>query len=155
MSDILNGSGFQKSCVKIQSRIEMDVIVLVKHHPAHDRIKFIKRVPLFLDESFIQTNDSMSDLLGSISLLISSASSSCAEAASLGIPVAVHGNRYGITMSPINDHVNGYLNNIFYSKPQLVEFIRLYLGMNYNNSSIDETFFRDNGESARALFTCE
>jgi hypothetical protein len=153
--DTSESSNILKSCVKIQSRIEMDVIVLVKHHPAHDRIKFIKRVPLFLDESFIQTNDSMSDLLGSISLLISSASSSCAEAASLGIPVAVHGNRYGITMSPINDHVNGYLNNIFYSKSQLVEFIRLYLGMNYNNSSIDETFFRDNGESARALFACE
>ncbi len=143
------------SCIQLQSIIDIKVTILVKHHPGYNKKEFAKKVPLFLDDSFVQTNDSMVDLLGSISLLISSASSVCAEAASLGIPVAIHGNRYGVTMSPIIDGVNSFSNNIFYSKSHLAKFIKLYLGRKSNNSSIVQTFFMDNGESAQALFTCE
>ena len=59
----------------------------------------------------------MFDLLGFISLLISSASSVCVEAASLGIPVAIHGNRHGVTMNPVTD-VHNHKDNVFYSQEQ-------------------------------------
>ena len=153
--DIDESTNILNMCGQLQSLIDTKVSILVKHHPAHESHIFAKRVPLFFNDSFIQTNDSMSDLLKSISLVISSASSACAEAASLGIPVAMYGNRYGVTMNTILDGVNGFSNNIFYSESQLAEFIKLYLGKNGKNSSIDQTFFMDNGESVQALFVCE
>ncbi len=96
----------------------------------------------------------MSTLLGHISLLISSASSTCAEAASLGIPVAVYGNRYGVTMNPIAD-IESTTDNVFYSQGQLAKFIDYSLTSINQKKDIEQYFLIDNGESAQTLFSCE
>jgi CDP-glycerol glycerophosphotransferase (TagB/SpsB family) len=153
--DIDESINILNTCSQLHLLVDTKIRILVKHHPAHESHAFIKQVPAFGNDTFTPTSDSMLDLLGSISLLISSASSACAEAASLGIPVAVYGNRYGVTMSPIANDINGFLNNVFYSENQLIEFIQLYLGTNGDNSSIERNFYMDNGESAQALFSCE
>jgi hypothetical protein len=83
-------------------------------------------------------------------LLISSASSICVEAESLGVPVAIYGNRYGVTMNPMIDTED----NIFYSQEQLGKFVTNSLQINLTKRSIKNSFFMDNGESAHALFVC-
>ena len=153
--DVNESVSILNSCIQLQSLIDTKVNILVKHHPGHDSKEFVKRVPTFLNDAFIPTNDSMLDLLESISLLISSASSVCAEAAALGMPVAIHGNRYGITMNPIVESINNFADNVFYSEEQLGRFVGHSLGKSNKKSSIDQSFFMDNGESARALFVCE
>jgi len=89
-------------------------------------------------------------LLESVSLLISSASSICVEAESLGVPVAIYGNRYGVTMNPmINTE-----DNIFYSQKQLGKFINNFFEKGLKKSCAKNFFFVDNGESAHELFIC-
>jgi hypothetical protein len=152
--DIDESTNILNACSQLHSLVNTKISILVKHHPAHESHTFAKRVPVFHNDAFTPTNDSMFDLLGSISLLISSASSVCAEAASLGIPVAIHGNRHGVTMNPVTDTHN-HKDNVFYSQEQLVKFVDSSLQKNIHKTSIEHSFFMDNGESAQALFVCE
>ena len=153
--DVNESVSILNSCIQLQSLVDTKVNILVKHHPGHDGKEFVKRVPAFLNGAFIPTNESMPDLFESISLLISSASSVCAEATALGIPVAIHGNRYGVTMNPIVEGINNFTDNVFYSEEQLGKFVSHSLGESNKKSSVDQSFFVDNGESAQALFVCE
>jgi len=142
------------TCIQLQSLIYKKVEILVKHHPGYDSKEFAKKVPEFLNDSFKVTHDNMCTLLELISLLISSASSVCAEASSIGIPVAIYGNRQGVTLNPILDDISNFKNNIFYSEDQLGDFVNKSLGKSNYKSSIEQSFFMDNGESAKDLFVC-
>jgi len=153
--DIDESTNILNMCGQLQSLIDTKVSILVKHHPAHESHIFAKRVPAFLNSAFIPTNSSIPNLLEFVSLLISSASSVCVEAISLGIPVAIHGNRYGVTMNPVANTINNTKGNIFYSQEQLGKFVDFSLQKNNHKTSIEQSFFMDNGESAQALFVCE
>jgi len=152
--DIDESTNILNACSQLHSLVNTKISILVKHHPAHESHTFAKRVPVFRNDAFTPTNDSMFDLLGFISLLISSASSVCVEATSLGIPVAIHGNRHGVTMNPVTD-VHNHKDNVFYSQEQLGKFVDSSLQKNSQKISIEHSFFMDNGESAQALFVCE
>jgi hypothetical protein len=152
--DIYESEGILNACVELHSLVNTKINILVKQHPTFERHAFAKLVPLFLNSAFILTDDSMAILLGRISLLISSASSTCAEAASLGIPVAVYGNRYGVTMNPIAD-IESTTDNVFYSQGQLAKFIDYSLTSINQKKDIEQYFLIDNGESAQTLFACE
>lgn len=153
--DINESIGILQLCTQLPTVLGNKACILVKHHPAHNSQDFAKKVPLFLDQAFIQTQDSMFNLLKSTSLLISSASSTCAEADALGIPVAVYGNRYGVTMNPTFSKDDKPTSNVFYSWEQLVGLIESSLQQGDTKISIDRYFFMDNGQSARQLFTCK
>jgi hypothetical protein len=58
-------------------------------------------------------------------------------------------------MNPIVESINNFADNVFYSEEQLGRFVGHSLGKSNKKSSIDQSFFMDNGESARALFVCE
>jgi len=150
--DIDESIGILNSCIHLKSALDKEVNILVKHHPGYGSKEFARQVPEFLNDDFLPVDSSMSDLLSSVSMLISSASSTCAEAASLGIPVAIYGNRYGVTMDPINNKTNRYLNKVYYSNSQLLKFVKLYLGRESVDLFVKETFFIDDGESAKELF---
>jgi hypothetical protein len=152
--DIDESTNILNTCSQLHSLVNTKISILVKHHPTHESHTFAKRVPAFRNDAFIPTNNSMFDLLGSISLLISSASSVCVEATSLGIPVAIHGNRHGVTMNPVTD-VHNHKDNVFYSQEQLGKFVDSSLQKDNQKISIEHSFFMDNGESAQALFVCE
>jgi hypothetical protein len=139
------------SITNINKKIE----ILVKHHPGYSKAEFSKKVPEFLNDTFNVTSDSMELLLEKISLLVSSASSVTAEAACLGIPVAIYGNRQGVTLNPISNKNNKLNNNIFYSKEQLEIFINNSISKRNYKTSIKKSFFVDNGNSARDLFVCD
>lgn len=152
--DIYESERILNACVELHSLVDTKINILVKQHPTFERHVFAKLVPLFLNSAFILTEDSMAILLGRISLLISSASSTCAEANSLGIPVAVYGNQHGVTVNPIADIESG-ADNVFYSQEQLAKFVNHSLKNNNQKKDIERYFFIDNGESAQTLFVCE
>ena len=151
--DIEESKGILRACIELQSSISRKITILVKQHPTYSKDKFEKLVPEFGNSAFTAVNDSMSNLLEHITLLISSASSTCAEAVSLGIPVAVYGNRYGVTANPIAN-TDSEIAQVFYSQEQLAEFINNSLTKNYRRKHIEEFFYIDNGESAKELFVC-
>lgn len=153
--DIDDSIGILNSCINLQSLIDQKVEILVKHHPGYSTKEFTKKVPEFLNDSFTITNSNMSILLETILLLISSASSVCVEAASLGIPVAIYGNRQGVTMNPIPTNSINFKNNIFYSQKQLGNFANDCLGKTNSKSFIGQSFFMDNGATAKELFVCD
>ena len=152
--DIYESEGILNACVELHSLVNTKINILVKQHPTFERHAFAKLLPIFSDNAFMLADDSMSTLLGRISLLISSASSTCAEAASLGIPVAVYGNRYGVTMNPIAD-IESTAYSVFYSPEQLAKFVDFSLTSGNQKKGIEQYFFIDNGESAQTLFACE
>ena len=151
--DIRESQDILRVCIKLKSLISRKITLLVKQHPTYSKDKFEKLVPEFGNSAYKVVNDSMSNLLERISLLISSASSTCAEAVSLGIPVAVYGNRYGVTANPIAN-TDSEIAQVFYSQEQLAEFINNSLTTNYRRKHIEEYFYIDNGESAKELFVC-
>jgi len=148
--NISESNGILSACNQLHKLVDAKIKILVKHHPVYNSHSFSKKAPEFLNTAFVPTNDSVSDLLESVSLLISSASSICVEAESLGVPVAIYGNRYGVTMNPMIDTED----NIFYSQEQLGKFVTNSLQINLTRRSIKNSFFMDNGESAHALFVC-
>jgi hypothetical protein len=153
--NIDDSKGILNSCANMQKIVKQKIKILVKHHPGYSESEFVKKVPEFYNNSFNVTHDSMYSLLGKVSILISSASSVSVEAASLGIPVAIYGSRQGVTLNPIPEDTNNFENNIFYSKKQLEIFINNCLNKSNNNSSIEKSFLKDNGFSARKLFVCD
>ena len=152
--DIDESKGILHACIELHSLVNRKINVLVKQHPVYSKCEFEKMVPAFKNDTFIVVDDSMSNLLERISLLISSASSTCAEAVSLGIPVAIYGNRYGITANPVSS-AESAITKVFYSKEQLVEFIDGSLKRNNQGKDIEKYFFIDNSESAQDLFVCK
>ena len=95
----------------------------------------------------------MKELLEISSVMISSTSSSCVEAVAVGVPVAVYGNRYGVTMNPIPMSVIQELWEVYYTKKQLVSFIRKALDNKARNSNVSELFHPLDREGTRELFT--
>ena len=152
--DITESINILAACSQLHILVNTKINILVKHHPTYSSHIFTKKVPEFLDNAFTPTNRSMSSLLETISLLVSSASSTCAEAMFLGIPVAVHGNRYGVTMNPIAEVKDSAKNIVFYSQKQLAGFVNIALE-NDNKKSAEQYFFMDNSLSAHKLFVCK
>jgi len=151
--DINESKGILSSCAELHSLTNQEVIILVKQHPTCSKDKFEKLVFEFRESEFKIVDDNMPKLLERISLLISSASSTCAEAVSLGIPVAVYGNRYGVTANPIANTESG-ITQVYYSQDQLAEFVNNALTTNNRGKNIEEYFYIDNGESVKELFVC-
>lgn len=133
--------------------LDEDIEVLVKPHPSYTVEQFIKLVPVLKLERFTITQLSMQVLLERMSMMISSTSTSCVEAVSLGIPVAIVGNRSGVTMNPIPKTVNENLWGVFYTSEQLSLFVDKALKIDIYKPVVEELFEPVTREGARALFT--
>ena len=79
-------------CLSLMGASGPEYSVLVKIHPTFTLKQFQRAIPAAKDVRIKFTNLPMSELFSSISLLVSVTSSACAEAAALGIPVAIFGN---------------------------------------------------------------
>ena len=99
------------------------------------------------------TDKNMHQLLELCSVMISSTSSACVEAVSVGIPVAIYGNRYGVTLNPIPENVPNEIWEVFYTKSQLVLFINQALVKKSRHSIVNDLFHPISREGARELFT--
>jgi len=140
-----------KSIVDIKESLKIKVKLIIKPHPSNTLENFLANVPEAKNLEI--TDKNMSELLEICSVMISSASSSCVEAVSVGIPVAIYGNRYGVTLNPIPENVPNNIWEIFYTKSQLVLFVSKAIEKKHRESIVEDLFHPMVKEGVRELFT--
>tara|TARA_B100000795_G_scaffold228979_1_gene185860 strand:- start:329 stop:1573 length:1245 start_codon:yes stop_codon:yes gene_type:complete len=140
-----------KSIVDIEESLNINVRLIIKLHPSNSIKDFFVSVPEAKNLEI--TDKNMHQLLELCSVMISSTSSACVEAVSVGIPVAIYGNRYGVTLNPIPESVPNEIWEVFYTKSQLVLFINKALGKKNRHSIVNDLFHPISKEGARQLFT--
>jgi len=152
---MLNESiGIIKSFLQIFEQLGGNVRAIVKLHPSYSFEKFIQLAPEFSDKRLEYTDKQIPDLLEVTSALISTASSVCVEAVSVGIPAAIYGSRFGVTMNPIPSIVSNKLWGVFYTPEQLIEFIQRTQNYKERLSIVKDLFQPVTADGTRALFTC-
>jgi hypothetical protein len=140
-----------KSIVDIKESLNIKVKLIIKPHPSNTLENFLANVPEAKNLEI--TDKNMSELLEICSVMISSTSSSCVEAVSVGIPVAIYGNRYGVTLNPIPENVPNDIWEIFYTKSQLVLFVSKAIEKKNRESIVKDLFHPMVKEGVRELFT--
>jgi len=134
----------------LHNQKEFNVRYILKHHPVHNSDKFYKKIPESYNGIFLKEECMGFDaLLRQSSLVFSYSSSVCIEALSLGVPVAVFGNRRGITNNIIPKDFNPDMWKVVYSYKQLYDFIKSPKKKNNDNIFHKSQF---SSESARGIF---
>jgi len=132
-----------------------DYSLVVKIHPTHSLRQFQQAVPAAKDTRIQFTSLDMSELLTSASMLVSVTSSVCAEAAALGIPVAILGNLSGPTVSPIPRVVPAHYHINCYSVNDLKTFMVSNLTAAHLESIDREIFHPNDRNGSKRLFVFE
>jgi hypothetical protein len=140
-----------KSVMHIQDSLNINTKLMIKPHPSCNLEDIFNRLPESKDIEF--TNKSMKNLLEISSLMISSTSSSCVEAVAVGLPVAIYGNNYGVTLNPIPDFITGEIWKVFYTGAQLIQFVNNALKQDQRNPNVSELFQPVTKDGVRDLFT--
>ena len=117
------------------------VRIIINHHPVYSRNRFLKLVPKYNSEIFEYSEKKITEYFSRMSVLITGSSSVCIEAVSLGIHVAVMGNRYGVTDNPIPPNVEKELWEIFYDQEQLQEFVSYSINNKHAESDCSKFFY--------------
>jgi len=152
---MLNESiGIVRSYLQVADSLEGNVRAIVKVHPSYSPEKFIRLAVEFSDKRLEYTDKKIPELLEVASVLISTASSVCVEAVSVGVPVALYGSRFGVTMNPIPENISSKLWRIFYTPEQLLEIIFRAQDNKQRSSIVKDLFHPVTKEGTRALFTC-
>ena len=86
---------------QIDSFFDKEVKIVLKCHPKFSIKDFMDLVPASMNDKFFFSEESIEKLLTKASLVVSSASTVCIEAASMGIPVAIISNSSGFTRNPL------------------------------------------------------
>ena len=115
-------------------------------------ILILDSVPELIHKNIKFSEESIPQLLVRSDLVISSASSVCVEAASLGIPVAVYGNRFGVTMNPLEKTSMDNISTIFYDDSDLQSFIKIATEESGKTSEVNHWFSEVNRDNTRELF---
>jgi len=124
----------------ISKRLNERIKVIVKQHPGYTIEQFSTLVPEFTAPEFEYTDKNFSEILGSISVLITSASSVCLEAVAVGVPALIHGNRFGVTMNSIPSNVPDDLWGVYYTHDELLILITEFLDKKERHSIVPELF---------------
>jgi len=96
-------------CKEAASVLGNNYIFFIKQHPSYTKQRFLRLVPESKSSCFRFADKDLYEHLYGAKLLVSAWSSVCLEAAVMGVPVAIAGNRSGPAMNPLsgifdNDH---------------------------------------------------
>ena len=116
--------------------------------------RFFSLVPEFDSALFEMTTRSIPELFEIISVLITAGSSVSVEAVSIGIPVAICGNRSGVTHNFIPETVSKKLWSVVYTVEDLEVFVRESFNIKNRESRVNEFFQSMDKIKTRELFTC-
>lgn len=108
---------------KIDRFFDKKVEIVLKCHPKFSIKEFKLLVPTSKNDKFIFSEGRIEKLLSKASLVVSSASTVCIEAASLGIPVAIISNSSGITRNPLPAPSENDLWATIYNESDLLALI--------------------------------
>jgi hypothetical protein len=142
-------------CSCISKKLPAELKFLIKIHPINTVKRFLYLVPEFNDDLFEITNRPISELLELTSVLITMGSSVAAEAVSIGVPVAICGNRSGVTLNFIPKSIPKELWSVSYNLDTLEDFIRTSLKYKKRQNMANELFHPISEKSTRELFVCD
>ena len=108
---------------QIDRFFDKDVEIVLKCHPKFSIKEFKALVPASMNDKFFFSEESIEKLLTKASLVVSSASTVCIEAASVGIPVAIISNSSGLTRNPLPVPTENDLWAIIYNESDLSTLI--------------------------------
>lgn len=145
-------AGLLRAYTQIAKSLGSDTSVLIKLHPTCSRDHIYQFCPELIDHEFTFTDESVADLLSSVSLVVSSASSVCVEAVAMGCPVAILGNLEGPTMNPIPDAAGVEAGAVFYSGAELLSLVNKALKMTVRQPELSRWFVEVNKANTRELF---
>ena len=155
----LPGSGMENESIGILKSIiqaldfqDNNINFEIKIHPTCSKKDILDSVPELIHKNIKFSEESIPQLLVRSDLVISSASSVCVEAASLGIPVAVYGNRFGVTMNPLEKTSMDNISTIFYDDSDLQSFIKIATEESGKTSEVNHWFSEVNRDNTRELF---
>jgi len=146
--DLKESDKIVKICERFEHLQNFNFKILIKVHPANDIQYFSKKYFSKARKKIKLTSEPINLLYPKAKIIITSASSVAVESIYLGIPVAIYGNRYGVTMSPIDNIKSEVKNTIFYDFDSLLSFINAKQTKIHQEADI---FFWDNGESIRRM----
>ena len=123
---------------------------MLKCHPKFSIKEFKALVPASMNDKFFFSEESIEKLLTKASLVVSSASTVCIEAASVGIPVAIISNSSGLTRNPLPVPTENDLWAIIYNESDLSTLINK---ANKQEKKLNNNFFQKVEKSTvRTLF---
>jgi len=140
------------AAINLASALHSNVTFILKHHPGCTKEILQKHIPEITNSVFKYTDEMMPALLSKASVVISSASSVCIESVAVGIPTAIHGSRYGITLNPIPSYVSDKIWTVFYTSEQLEKFVRSALTLKERNCISEKLFHPIDELGTRSLF---
>ena len=124
---------------------------MLKCHPKFSIKEFKALVPASMNDKFFFSEESIEKLLTKASLVVSSASTVCIEAASMGIPVAIISNSSGLTRNPLPVPTENDLWAIIYNQSDLSALINK---ANKQEKKLNNNFFQKVEKSTvRTLFS--
>jgi hypothetical protein len=141
-------------CVSLEKKFRNQARVLLKIHPLYTKKRFFSLVPEFDPALFEATARPIPELFEIVSVLITAGSSVSVEAVSIGIPVAICGNRSGVTHNFIPETVSKKLWSVVYTAEDLEAFVRGSFNIKNRESRVHEFFQPMDKTKTRELFTC-
>lgn len=155
----LPGAGFSndifemlKCYLKVRDSFQGEVDAIIKVHPSCTKNEILELIPELGEENICFSEQSIPELLKISNVIISSASSVCMEAVALGIPVAIMGGRYGVTMNPVPERVNSEFCTVFFKSYDLGIFLRHALLRTTQIPQVERWFVRVDRCNTRELF---
>jgi len=143
-----------QTCVCLEKNLCNEARFLFKIHPSYTKKRFFSLVPEFDSALFEVTARPMPELFEIISMLITAGSSVSVEAVSVGIPVAICGNRSGVTHNFIPEAALKKLWSVVYTVEDLENFVRESFNIKNRESRVHEFFQPMDKTKTRELFTC-
>jgi hypothetical protein len=143
-----------QTCASLKKKFFNEVRFFLKIHPVYTKKRFFSLVPEFDIALFEVTSMPMQELFEIISVLITAGSSVAVEAVSIGIPVAICGNRSGVTHNFIPETALKKLWSVVYTVKDLETFVRESFNIKNRESRVHEFFQPMDKKKTRELFTC-
>jgi hypothetical protein len=143
-----------QTCVSLEKNLCNQARLLLKIHPLYTKKRFFSLVPEFNSALFEVTAKSIPELFEIISVLITAGSSVSVEAVSIGIPVAICGNRSGVTHNFIPEAALKKMWSVVYTVEDLETFVRESFNIKNRESRVNEFFQPMEKTKTRELFTC-
>ena len=148
-----SGVSLVKSCLSVISDFQEDIELYVKPHPSFPAPLLKKYDKTMIDIDIRYTERSTSSMYEISDLVVSTGSVACAEALSLGIPIAMNGKFSEITMNPLPSGFMEDMWTIFYNKQELREFMSFAFNLKRREVAIESLFYPHTRDGARSLFS--
>ena len=119
-------AGTQADIFTLKNKNGMGIRFWIKQHPGTSRMQLKAAYGSTWPRQFEFVGGDFSDCVEKSNLLISSASSTCMETLTRGIPVIIVGSRHSLTHNLIPETITDDIWRLCYSQQEIIESIKFY-----------------------------